>query len=172
MNPTIVPSHPLVYVKTYPGILRKTARKTVLALLNRLRYGHITLYENGRAHSFGQKAAEASVNASLQVHDPRFYTKLLFDGSIGAGEAYMAGFWTSQEPAKVVQIVAMNQSVKMGVDSRWVTLFQPLHHLSHLLRRNTRLGSRRNIVAHYDLGNDFYQLFLDETMAYSCAIFE
>lgn len=172
MNPTIVPSHPLVYVKTYPGILQKAARKMVLALLDQLQQGHITLYEDGRAHSFGQKAEEASVSAFLQVHDPRFYTKLLFDGSIGAGEAYMAGFWTSQEPAKVVQVVAMNQVVKKGVDPSWMTLFQPLHRFFHLLRRNTRQGSRRNIVAHYDLGNDFYRLFLDETMSYSCAVFE
>lgn len=171
MNPTIVPSHPLVYVKTYPGILQKAGRKMVFAMLDRLQQGHITLYENGRAFSFGQKATDASVNASLQVHDPRFYTKLLFDGSIGAGEAYMAGFWTSPEPAKVVQIVAMNQAVKKGVDPHRVKLLQPLHRLFHLLRRNTRQGSKRNIVAHYDLGNNFYRLFLDETMAYSCAIF-
>ena len=172
MKGSIVPSHPLVYPKTYPGLLQKVARKTVLTQLSRLQRGRITLYDGDRVQRFGQKSDEAVVNASMHVHDPRFYTKLLFDGSIGAGEAYMAGFWSSKTPAKVVQIVAMNQAVKKSVDQRWVKFTQPLHHLFHLLRRNTRRGSRRNIVAHYDLGNDFYRLFLDETMTYSCAVFD
>jgi len=106
------------------------------------------------------------------VEHPRFYTHMVFGGSIGAAEAYMAGLWSPDDLTSAIRIVIQNQQVFEEMDQGWARMMEPLHVIYHLLNRNTRSGSRQNIVAHYDLGNDFYALFLDETMTYSCGIFE
>ena len=84
----------------------------------------------------------------------------------------MAGFWEADDLVSVVRLVVRNREVLAGVEGGLARLTMPLHRLFQAARRNTRDGSRRNIVAHYDLGNDFYSLFLDETLTYSCALFE
>ena len=172
MTETIIPSRASLGNRSQAALLVETARKAVFSLLQKLEVGKITLHEKGRDHIFGEKPDDPTMEVFVSVHDPQFYAKVLLGGSVGAGEAYMAGLWSADNPAHLVQIMSANQSLRDGVDQGWMKLYRPLHRLFHLLRRNTHRGSRSNISAHYDLGNDFYKLFLDDTMTYSCAVFE
>ena len=112
------------------------------------------------------------IEARITVSDDRFYSKAVFGGSIGAAEAYMAGFWSADNLTDLIRIIIRNQDLFMELDRGWAMLTVPVYALFHFLRKNTLRGSRQNIVAHYDLSNDFYKLFLDDTLTYSCAIFE
>jgi cyclopropane-fatty-acyl-phospholipid synthase len=100
------------------------------------------------------------------------FTRILFGGSIGAAEAYMQGLWSADALTMVMRILALNQKAFEDMEKGLARLTTPLYRLYHFIRKNTTAGSRKNIMAHYDLGNDFYTLFLDETMTYSCGIFE
>ena len=109
----------------------------------------------------------------MRVHDPRFYAEIAFGGSIGAGEAYMQGYWSADDLTALVRILLSNRDVLDGMEERArAGRRRRCRRLLHWAARNTRAGSRRNIAAHYDLGNDFFRLFLDPTMMYSCAVFE
>ena len=112
------------------------------------------------------------MEATIHVHHPRFYTSTVFGGSIGSAEAYMAGLWSTSHLTNVIRLVILNQKMMEKMDKGWSWLSDPVHNLYHYFRRNNLKGSKENIVAHYDLGNDFYRLFLDETLTYSCGIFE
>ena len=101
-----------------------------------------------------------------------FYTEMAFGGSIGAGEAYMQGYWSADDLTAVMRIILQNRDVLDGMETGWARLTEPVRRALHWAARNTRSGSSRNIQAHYDLGNDFFKLFLDPTMMYSSAIFE
>ena len=148
------------------------AKRTVLSVLHKIRLGEVLLKDGDEQHVFGRSSAECDLRASLNVHHPRFYTQVLFGGSIGAGEAYMAGHWSSDDLTVLLRIILLNQSVFAGLDKGLSRLKAPLYKAYHFLHKDSRKGSRINIAAHYDLGNDFYALFLDETLTYSCAIFE
>jgi cyclopropane-fatty-acyl-phospholipid synthase len=148
------------------------ARKAVLALLKKLVHGEITIVENNDRHHFGEASEASSLQAGITVHHPQFYTRIFFGGSIGAAEAYMDGLWSADDLTTVMRVLALNQKAFEDMEKGPARLTTPLYKLFHFLRKNTRRGSRENILAHYDLGNEFYSLFLDETMTYSCGIFE
>lgn len=153
------------------SFLETAARNAVHALARHLADGEIILVEAGREQCFAGRTNMLDLRPTLTVHDPRFYTRLLFGGSIGAGEAYMLGWWSCDDVATLVRILCRNGQLYSGLDRGWSRLAAPLHKAFYWLRANTRRGSRENIAAHYDLGNDFFQLFLDRTMAYSAAVF-
>jgi cyclopropane-fatty-acyl-phospholipid synthase len=150
----------------------RVSRRIFLTLLKKIRKGKLTLIEDGRQYSFGESSSAGGLSATIRVRHPRFYTGTVFGGSIGSGEAYMAGLWSPDDLTTVIRIVIQNQQVFEEMEKGWARLTEPLNTIYHTLNRNTRIGSRRNIAAHYDLGNDFYALFLDDTMTYSCGIFE
>ncbi len=143
----------------------------VLDRLSRVTDGRLVLREGARRTTLGA-AAPDGLRAELRVVDPRFWTAIARDGSIGAGESWAAGWWTSERPQDVVRLFVRNREALEGVDGGLARLAAPLRKLSHLLRRNTESGSRANIRAHYDLSNDFFAAFLDPTMTYSCGVFE
>ena len=148
------------------------ARRVVLALLQKLVHGALTLVEDGQQHRFGEISDRLALQAFISVHHPQFYTRLLFGGSIGAAEAYMEGLWSADDLTMVMRILALNQKAFEDMEKGLARLTAPFYKFYHFVRKNTKTGSRKNILAHYDLGNDFYALFLDETMTYSCGIFE
>jgi cyclopropane-fatty-acyl-phospholipid synthase len=148
------------------------ARRVILTLLKKLVRGRITLVENGRHHHFGETSDRFLLQAVITVHHPQLFTRILFGGSIGAAEAYMQGLWSADALTMVMRILALNQKAFEDMEKGLARLTTPLYRLYHFIRKNTTAGSRKNIMAHYDLGNDFYTLFLDETMTYSCGIFE
>lgn len=176
MKETIVPSHSAPGVRVVPrgltGMLSTIARKAIFSQLMKINRGKITLIDNHESSSFGNHDPAVPLCASITVHDPTFYTDLAFGGSIGAAEAYMSGFWSTDDLTELIRIIILNQKVLMGVEGGLAKITAPLHWLLHRLRKNTKQGSQKNIAAHYDLGNDFYALFLDPTMTYSCNIFE
>ena len=155
-----------------PAIIDRFARGAVLSRLAGIQSGRIVIEDGGERLPFGQAVADADLRATIRVHDRRFYSDLALAGSIGAGEAYMAGAWTTDDLTALVQIMIRNQDVMDGMERGLARLANPVRRAIHYLNRNTRTGSRRNIAAHYDLGNDFFELILDRTLMYSCAIFD
>lgn len=154
------------------GWLDRLARAAVHARLRGLRRGHLTLNDGQDRVTFGSPSAVVSLRAVVTIHDPACYRTIAFGGSIGAGEAYMHGLWGCDDLTAVVRIFVANRDVLDGMETGLARLTAALHRLGHWLNRNTQTGSRRNIAAHYDLGNEFFSLVLDETMMYSCAYFE
>jgi cyclopropane-fatty-acyl-phospholipid synthase len=151
-------------------MLDRLGRRLVFAQLEALRHGRLVLIDHGTRHEFGATPDELEV--SISVLDNRFYGAVAFGGAIGAAEAYIQGFWTCSELTQAVQLLLRNREVLDGLDDGMATLAQPLRKFLHWANRNTQAGSRRNISAHYDLGNEFFGLWLDETMMYSSAVFE
>ena len=157
-----------------PGVLDKFARQMVLKQLGRLEIGHLQLLEGESSTTFGEAEAEAEVDlhASIEVLDPSFYSDIAFGGSVGAGEAYMRGAWQCEELVSLVRILLRNRHVLDDMEKGTAWLTRRIQRFFHWINRNTREGARRNISAHYDLGNDFFALWLDESMMYSSAMFE
>ena len=167
MSESIVPQEPAAPERAEATRLDRIARRGLLGRLAALRFGRLTLTEGDEVHTFGTTDA-FPIEAALTVHHPRFYSDVVFGGTVGAGEAYMAGAWTCDDLTAAIRIIIRNESVLQAMDTGLARLASaPLHKLFHFLHKNTRRGSRANITAHYDLGNDFYSLFLDETLTYS-----
>jgi cyclopropane-fatty-acyl-phospholipid synthase len=145
-------------------------RRLIWQRLDALAHGRLTIEDGVQRRSFGAPGAD-SVAAIVKVHDPRFYRSLILGGSLGAAEAYIHGFWTCDDIVNLVRVFCRNAELSSGLERGAARMLSPLRLLSHRIRRNSRSGSRHNIAAHYDLGNDFFSLFLDPTLAYSCAIF-
>jgi cyclopropane-fatty-acyl-phospholipid synthase len=150
-----------------PGL----AARLLLSRLERIDSGRLRIVADGESHEFGRHDPRFP-DAEAVVHDRRFWGAVARRGSIGAGEAYASGWWTSDDPTAVVRLFIRNQEALTGIEDGLARLSRPFLGLYHALRRNTVSGSRRNIGAHYDLSNDWFALFLDETMTYSCGIFE
>ena len=152
-------------------ILEASAWRAALAMASRIRIGCLTVVEpDGRTRVYGDSSSD--LRAEIRVHDKAAARRIILHGEIGAGEAYMDGQWSSPDVAALLSLAALNRESLDLSRGPWHRLTQLPRTLLHRSRRNTVSGSRRNIAAHYDLGNDFYRLFLDETMTYSCAVFE
>ncbi|GGY75449.1 cyclopropane-fatty-acyl-phospholipid synthase [Cellvibrio zantedeschiae] len=147
------------------------ARKILLQLLQKIENGHLTLEDKGEIYSFGEAQESATLIAHISVTHPAFYRQVVFGGSIGAGEAYMFKNWWSPDLVQVIRLMAINMPVLQQLDSKWSAAFNIACRIAHRLRPNTIAKARENISAHYDLGNDFFRLFLDSTMLYSAAIY-
>ena len=93
-------------------------------------------------------------------------------GDLGIAEAYSAGYWDADDMVKIIQIVIKNQEIQKSLEGGFANLLNPINRMIHRSRRNTVSGSKENIVAHYDLSNEFFQVWLDKSMTYSCAVFE
>lgn len=152
-----------------PQLLDRLARSLVLQSLGLITSGNLHLVEANQCFSFGDHTAELA--ATIRVTSPAFYRKVAWGGSIGAGEAYMDGLWSADDLPAIIRIMVRNQDALNRLEGRLAKLAGMGQRLFHLLHDNTRRGSQRNIASHYDLGNDFYQLFLDPTMAYSSGFF-
>jgi len=151
------------------GVAR-LARGLVRGRLGALRDGALTLVDGGEVEHFGDP--DSSLRATLFVRDPRFYRALALRGAIGGAESYMDGDWRCDDLPAAIRILARNREAFSRLNgglARWV---RPSLAVFHALRRNTRDGSRRNIAAHYDLGDAFFELFLDPTLTYSSGVFE
>lgn len=148
------------------------AERALRSALARIEDGRITLVsESGRTH-FGSKTARCDLACTVHVRDPRFHAEVAFGGSVGAGESYMAGDWTCDDLTALARILLVNRASLEQLDGRWSKASDAARRVLHAFARNTRGGSRRNIAAHYDIGNDFFAHMLDDSMMYSCAVFE
>ena len=150
--------------------LTSFAKSAFFKSLEFLREGSLELLWNGRAWKFGEP--DSPLKAILVVHHDRFFQRALFGGDVAIGEAWMDGDWSSPDLVSVVRLAARNLA-RMDRQNRLLNAFsRGLDALRQRLRRNSIAGSRRNIRAHYDLSNDFFRLFLDRSMMYSCAYYE
>ncbi len=147
------------------------ARQTVFSVLGRLQVGSLTVQEGGETIRFGDAETRNHPSAVVNIHDPLVYKYVLTGGSVGSGEAYMLGHWSSPDLVSVVRLFCANMAVLNSMDSSKSLWNRIGLQIAHLVNSNTLRGSRRNISAHYDLGNDFFSLFLDSTMMYSAAVF-
>jgi cyclopropane-fatty-acyl-phospholipid synthase len=149
----------------------KLAREAVFKLLGKLQIGSLILHEGPQRHHFGTPGNALEPQAEVHIHSPEVYGQMLAGGSIGAGEAYIKGQWSSPAPVEVTRLFSANLPVLESFEERQSAFVKLAMKFAHRLNRNTRKGSQVNIAAHYDLGNDFFRLFLDPTMMYSSALF-
>jgi cyclopropane-fatty-acyl-phospholipid synthase len=149
----------------------KLAREAVFRLLGKLQVGSLTLHEGPQRHHFGNSGKALEPQAEVHIHNPTVYAEMLAGGSIGSGEAYIKGHWSSPAPVEVTRLFSANLAVLDSFEARRSWLVRLALKVAHRLNRNTRSKAQENIAAHYDLGNDFFRLFLDPTMMYSSALF-
>ena len=153
------------------GIVAKLAWRTALAAARRIRTGQLTVVlPDGSRETFGDATSE--FRAEIRIHDAEALTRMLVGGETGGGEGYMDGLWSSPDLPVLLRFAAVNRASLALADGWWRVPMQLQRTLAHRARRNSKDQARKNISAHYDLGNDFYRLFLDESMTYSSAVFE
>ncbi len=159
------------------------ARKAVFQALKRVQFGGITIIEAFTdqavdTHSFGSKSLNLksssavgrhALQVTLTIHDISVYRQLLFGGSIALADSYINGEWDTDDLTGLIRLAARNLAVLNKLENRFAAISKTFERAKHQLRSNDQLGSKSNILAHYDLGNDMYQRFLDETMMYSSA---
>ncbi|MDU4252971.1 MULTISPECIES: SAM-dependent methyltransferase [Pseudomonas] len=145
-------------------------RHAVTARLRQLRHGWLQVRRGESLLDFGDPLS--SLRAVIDIHDDAVWGMVACNGSIGAGEAYIQGYWSSPELAAVTRLFVANLEVLDAMEGGLALLARPALRLLHWLNRNSRSGSQRNIRAHYDLGNDLFERLLDPTMMYSSALFE
>jgi cyclopropane-fatty-acyl-phospholipid synthase len=172
-KPSIIPTLPNLGAADRPSTLAALGRQLLLGQFAALRDGELHIVEwDGKRHRFGSRTPRLDVSVTLHIDHPQLYADAAFGGTVGAGEAYIRGLWRCDDLTGLVRIFVANREVMNGMDSRWALLSRPVLKAFHFFNRNSKVGSARNISAHYDLGNALYELMLDPTMAYSCGIFE
>jgi cyclopropane-fatty-acyl-phospholipid synthase len=171
MKPTIIPAR-LAERRAHPGPIQALGRRVLLGHLQQLPEGQLTLVEGDATHVFGQAQAGSGLVTTIEVRHPQFWADAAFGGTVGAGESYIRGDWSCSDLTALVRLMVVNREVMESMDSGFAVVTAPLRRILHWLNHNSPEGSRRNIAAHYDLGNELFRLFLDDTMAYSCGIFE
>ena len=154
------------------GWLDSLVKRKLLSVFERIESGELTIVDGNEVFRFGAATRDFDIKVRVTVHDPRFWGDIGLGGTIGAGESYMQGFWHSDNLTNLIRLFIRNRHVMDDMERGLARLTSPINKLLHALRRNSVTGSRKNISAHYDLGNDMFSLFLDETMMYSCGIFE
>jgi cyclopropane-fatty-acyl-phospholipid synthase len=154
-----------------PSSLRdRVAQRLMTAAASRIQIGRLTVVSpDGARRFFGDPGAQST--AELHVHDPAAVVAMMLGGDTGAGEAYMEGHWSSPDLVALIRLAALNREALALSGGWWRVPARLTRTVAHRARRNTIGQARRNIAAHYDLGNEFYRLFLDETMTYSSAVF-
>ena len=149
----------------------RLARKITERKMAGLSGGKLSVKQGRETLIFGTESRD-DLSAYLEVLNEDFYRNTVLGGSIGAAESYMAGHWRSDNLVALLRLMARNAHLLSGLDTGLGRFWQLFNRLLHRFRSNTQMGSRQNIYRHYDLSNEFFGLFLDETWMYSCAYFE
>ena len=152
--------------------LQQLARRALMSALGRLERGALRLEDERGTHEFGKPCDDFPEAVRLDVRDGAFWPAIAFGGSMGGSDSYVRGDWRTSDLTGLIRLLLQNESVLRGFDAGLGRIGERVRRIVHALRRNTTVGSRRNIRAHYDLGNDFFALFLDPTLTYSAGIFE
>ncbi len=147
----------------------RLARRVVLKLLGEIRHGSLTLVDGDQRHVFGNPEDELA--ATIVLNDEMAYTRVLRSGVNGAGEAFFEGDWDTPDLTDVVRLFVVNRDTMRSMDSGLARAGRLAHRLWHWARSNSVKGAKRNISAHYDLSNAFFETVLDDSMMYSSAVF-
>ena len=149
----------------------RIARSMTMSRLDDISFGQLTVVDQGVSQVFGRDGS--GPHATVTIHHPDAWTAIALGGSLGAGESYMDGLWSTDDLVATVRILLRTSTRLSNLDGSGLGMVRgTLEGLYHRIRRNTKEGSRRNIADHYDLGNDFYRLWLDPSMMYSSAFWE
>lgn len=151
------------------GGIDRWLRGRVLSLLGSIEQGKLTIQDVDGEYLLGRP--ESDLDARMIISDLRFWRLVASGGSVGAAEAWMANLWDSPDPVAVVRVLTRNRHLLDDMESGAARMVNLVLGLWHAFNRNSLEGSRRNIAAHYDLGNDFFGAWLDERMMYSSALF-
>jgi len=152
------------------GMSDRFLRQRMIDRLAGLQGGELRLIDGMGDVRLGQ-AHEGGLRATLRVQSPEFYRCVASHGSVGAGEAYMDGLWRCDDLVALMRLLVRNRDLLDGMEGGLAKIGGFVMRALHALKRNTKTGSRKNISAHYDLGNGLFELFLDENLMYSSAIF-
>jgi len=153
------------------SIVADATRKAIFSVLKNIKQGCLVIEEGSEQIIFGEHSSRQELNAHVVVEDRRAYAMVLKNGDLGAGEAYMLGLWSSPQLLNVIRIFVSNMQAFQKINGQQSLLSKISGSLTHLMRANSQKRAKENISAHYDLSNEFFSLFLDETMAYSSGIF-
>jgi len=150
----------------------RLSRNLICRQLEKIKEGEIILQERNRVQTFGNRDGALPFSVTVDVSDSSMWRDIALGGANGAGEAYIRGSWRCSNLAALVRILLHNNEVLACMDHQLNRLGRLFQKLKHALNRNSPGGSRKNIAAHYDLGNDFFSLFLDKTMMYSSGFYQ
>lgn len=150
-------------------IAQKLARRGLLRAFSKVRYGRLTVADGEDTFSF--EGPETGPEAHITILNPQVWADVAFRGSVGSGEAYMAGYWVTSSLDQVTRFFVANSHLTDQMESGLTRLFRAVLATAHWLNKNTIKGSKKNIEAHYDLGNQLFETFLDPTLMYSSALF-
>ena len=145
-------------------------RRRLIAQMAQLRHGRLVLNDALGTVELGESAHATDLHIRIDVDAPGFYRAVAANGSVGAGESYMEGQWRCDDLVALVRLLVRNRDLLDGMETGLARLGGIAMRGLHAFRRNTRTGSRRNIAAHYDLGNEFFRLFLSPDLMYSSGI--
>src|SRR5579862_4745011 len=153
--------------------LHRFAKKLFLQSLESIQGGSLELVCPDRTYLFGdnKNSAPNAIHAMALVHNERFFLRALLGADVGMGESFTDGDWSSPDTVALVRLCTRNLRTLDSQHKLLTAVRRAASRARHALRANTKSGSRKNIRAHYDLGNNFYELFLDQRMQYSSAIF-
>jgi cyclopropane-fatty-acyl-phospholipid synthase len=165
----------IIHKSTRSKPLDGLARKSLFRLLKDLQGGTLTLTEGDQTYRFGEcnddYIGQDPIQVNIKVSNPAFYRMILMRGSIGAGEAYMMGFWQASDLTLAIRLICRNLEQLEKMDAGLTGIGLGYQKLKHWLSPNTLKGSKKNIHAHYDLSNDLFEYFLDSRMMYSAAVY-
>ena len=158
--------------KPNKSITQRLAKAMVIKQFSKLTKGQLLVNESANNYIFGSKDNDFPVSAKINVLSNEMYSEIAAKGLNGAAEAFVKGLWSSDDLTELIRIFVRNREAANQIEGGIAKLATGLFYLQHSLRRNNHKGSLRNITAHYDLSNDLFETFLDNTKMYSCAIFE
>lgn len=158
-------------VGNFPA-LDKTCKSLLFKKLQDLKHGYVEVEDRLAQSMQGFGDSNSELKTRIMVNKSSFYSRTLLGGSIGNGESYVDGDWECSDLTNLVRIFVLNRELLQSIDNGIGSLLQPVQKIFHGLKGNTIEGSRENIRSHYDIGNDFFKLFLDESMMYSSGVFK
>lgn len=159
-----------VKMQKFESKVDKFAKSCFLKLCGRFNIGHFTVKDGADVYEFGD--GNDILKANIKIESPAFYSQILSHGENGLAEAYINGLWSTDNLTNVLLIGLRNQEATEKMGGWKSKLLSAVFRFNHERNKNSKDGSKRNILSHYDLGNSFFKEFLDSSMTYSCGIFE
>ena len=147
----------------------KARTQRLLRAFSKARYGRLTIADGEDTFAF--EGSEPGPEAHITILDPQAWADVAFPGSVGGGEAYMGGYWVTSSLDQVIRFFVANSHLTDQLENGLTCVFRAVLATAHWLNKNTVKGSKKNIEAHYDLGNQLFETFLDPTLMYSSALF-
>lgn len=144
----------------------------VLRWLSGIQKGSLVITDQSGVHAFGSQEGQDVIRVQIQVKDMQFYKKILLQGVLGAAESYMDGDWETDDLTRLIELMIINSQVQDKIENPYIRFMNWLQRFRRIFHKNDITSAKQNIIAHYDLGNDFFKLFLDPNMMYSSALYE